>query len=88
MVCRLFPLIAQVDSLSWVGPLIQLASSGGFAGLAWYFVMYRMPEMEQRFISERKEWMGYMQRRDERFEAILERCIKCIEESNGHARRA
>lgn len=82
-------LIAQAaDPLSWVGPILQLVQVGGFGGLVWFFVYLRMPQMEQRFLDERKEWIAYMQKRDERFEGLLERCVKTIEESNGHARRS
>lgn len=89
-------LFAQVDT-TWVAPLIQLVNFGGFGALAWFFVYKRIPQMEQAALDERTLWMtclqqhddkflAYMQRRDERFESILERCIKVIEENN--ARRA
>jgi len=84
------PLIAQAtaDPFSWVGPIAQLATNGGAVALVWFLFSIRMPQMEQRFIEERKEWIEYMRKRDEKFEALLERCVKTIEESNGHARRS
>ena len=81
-------MLAETDVLSWVGPVVQLVQLGGFGALVWFFVWVRMPQMEQRFLDERKEWIAYMQKRDERFENLLERCVKTIEESNGHARRS
>jgi hypothetical protein len=81
-------MLAETDVLSWVGPVVQLVQLGGFGALVWFFVWVRMPQMEQRFLDERKEWVAYMQKRDERFENLLERCVKTIEESNGHARRS
>lgn len=85
----MFPLLlAEADAFSWVGPILQLVQFGGFGGLVWFLIYIRMPQVEQRHMEERREWMAYIQRRDEKFEGVLERCIKCIEESNGHARRA
>jgi len=76
----------QLDT-SWVGPLVQLVQLGGFGALVWFFVYLRMPAMEKAALDERDKWLIYMQRRDEKFEAILERCVKAIEE-NSHARRS
>jgi hypothetical protein len=84
------PLLAQAtaDPFSWVGPVLQLVQIGGFGALVWFFVYMRMPAMEKAALDERDKWMEYMQRRDEKFESLLERCVKTIEESNGHARRS
>lgn len=86
----MFPiLIAEVaaDTFSWVGPIIQLVQFGGFGGLVWYLLYIHIPQQAKAHLDERREWMAYSQHRDSRFEESLERCIKCIEESNGHARR-
>jgi hypothetical protein len=85
-------LFAQLDT-SWVGPVIQLVQLGGFGALVWFFVYNRMPGMEKAALDERNAWMtclqghddkflAYMQKRDEKFESLLERCIKAIEEGN------
>ena len=84
------PLLAQAtaDPFSWVGPIAQLGSSGFAVALVWYLFAVRMPSMEKLFMEERKEWIEYMRKRDEKFESLLERSVKTIEESNGHARRS
>lgn len=45
-----------------------------------------MPDVEKQFAAERESWLKYMRERDAKFEALIERTIKCIEESN--ARRS
>ena len=82
-------LLAQTEiaGMSWVGPVVQLVQLGGFGALVWYFVKFRMPAMEQAFSVERKEWLAYLAKRDEKFEMLIERTIKCIEEANS-ARRS
>lgn len=77
---------AEIANVSWVGPVIQLVQLGGFGALVWFFVKFRMPAMEKAFAEERKEWLAYLAKRDEKFELLIERTIKCIEEAN-NARR-
>lgn len=79
-------LIAQTEVTDWVGPLISLVQLGGFGALVWFFVWIRLPQLEQAALAEREKWLQYIQKRDEKFEALIERTIKCIDESN--ARRS
>lgn len=89
--------LAQIDT-SWVGPLVQLVQLGGFGALVWFFVYVRMPAMEKAALDERNLWMTclanhddkflvYMQKRDEKFETMLERCIKALEENAHNGKR-
>lgn len=91
-------LLAQIDP-SWITPVVQLVNLGGFGALVWFFVYVRMPAMERAALEERTLWMNclaqhddkfltYMQKRDEKFETLLERCLKAIEENNANAKRS
>lgn len=75
-------LLGQTTTVDWVGPVIQLTTAGGFGALLWFLVWKRMPEQEQAAREERKEWLSYMQQRDAKFEQLIEKCVRCIEESN------
>lgn len=35
---------------SMIDAIVNLATAGGFAGLAWYLIVYRVPEMQQQFL--------------------------------------
>lgn len=80
-------LLSQAElATDWIGPLIQLVQLGGFGAMAWFFVWIRLPQLERAALEEREKWLGYIEKRDEKFEALMERTIRCIEESN--ARRS
>jgi hypothetical protein len=79
--------LARAKSIkSWVGPVVQLVQLGGFGALVWFFVWFRMPQMERNALDERKEWLAYLHERDGKHEQLMERTIKCIEEANANAR--
>jgi hypothetical protein len=41
-------------SMDWVGPVINLVTTGGFGALLWYLVAKRMPEQEKTRREERE----------------------------------
>jgi hypothetical protein len=77
--------MTEVD-LAWIGPVVQLVQLGGFGALVWFFVWLRIPQMEKNYLEERSQWLRYMHERDSKFEALLEKAIQCIGESNARNR--
>lgn len=72
-------LAQQSFGADWVSPVVQLATAGGFGALVWYLIVKHIPSIEQRHIderrtdevrwqAERKEWLEYINKRDESFE--------------------
>jgi hypothetical protein len=64
------------DFTSWIEPLVQLATAGGFGALVWYLVVKHIPSIEERHQSERGEWLQYIQRRDDDFDEMYFICVK------------
>lgn len=72
-------MIAQMaGQLDWAGSLIDLATATGFAGLVWYLVVKHIPAIEQRHQSERSEWLEYITRRDQEFDALTREYLKSV----------
>lgn len=54
----------ESSQLPWVGPIIQLATAGGFGALVWYLVVKHIPTIEDRHKDERIEWHAAQDKRD------------------------
>lgn len=79
-------IFSQAD-ISWAEPLIQLATSTGFAGLVWYLVIKHLPSIAKQHEEERARWLAVMERRDDRFEKIVDTFSARIDECiTGHRR--
>ena len=82
-----FALIAQTaESLEWIGPIIQLVQFGGFTAMAWYLLAIREPKQAEAYRIERDKWLESQQKIADKFEVLVEKCIKCIEEANARNR--
>lgn len=62
---------ATVDGMAWVSPITQLVTAGGFGAFAWYLVIRHIPTIEDRHREERKEWLGYLSKRDSDVSALV-----------------
>lgn len=72
-------LLAQAD-IDWVQGVIQLATAGGFSALVWYLVIKHIPAIQSRHKAERDEWLHYIQRRDDSFDALVRENLSAIHE--------
>lgn len=80
-------LLSQTPAqLEWAGPIIQLVQFGGAIAMAWYLLVVREPKQVEAQRIERQQWLEAQMKIAEKFEALVERCIKCIEESNARNR--
>lgn len=77
---------ATVEAFEWVGPIIQLVQFGGFTAMAWYLLAVREPKQTEANRIEREKWLDTQQKIADKFETLVEKCIKCIEESNARNR--
>lgn len=64
--------------LDWAGPLIDLATATGFAGLVWYLVVKHIPAIELRHQTERSEWLAYIKGRDSTFEQLTREYLQSV----------
>ena len=69
------------SQLSWVEPIIQLVTAGGFGALAWYLVVKHIPKMEQRHREERKELVEALEKKDAQHDDNLEMFNKTVQRS-------
>ena len=60
----------QNDPTSWVSPIIQLVTAGGFGALVWYLIVKHQPAIDERHRDERAEWLEYIRKRDSDFEEL------------------
>ena len=45
----MFELLSQAENVADVQTWLQIATSLGFTGLAWYLIIYALPAMQKRF---------------------------------------
>lgn len=77
---------ASAEAFEWVGPIIQLVQFGGFTAMAWYLLAVREPKQSEANRVEREKWLEAQQKIADKFETLVEKCIRCIEESNARNR--
>ena len=54
-----------MESAAMIETIVQLATATGFAGLTWYLIVYRIPEMQRQFFDA-------LERQQERFTGLIE----------------
>ena len=72
---------SNTDAMSWVAPVIQLVTAGGFGALVWYLVVKHIPSIEKRHADERKEWLEKIEERDTKFEGMTREFITILAET-------
>ena len=70
-----------MQDLQW----IEFATTGGFLVLSWYLLVRHIPLIEERHRTERdqhqaerREWLEYIQRRDDNFERLTREHIESL----------
>ena len=74
------PADTAADSMSWVGPIIQLVTAGGFGALVWFLIVKHIPSIEDRHKVERGEWLGYIEKRDNSYEQLAKEHTEAVNE--------
>lgn len=95
-------ILSQTD-FGWLDVVSGLTASASFACLVWYFVVKHLPALDKRQAEERAEdakrheeertrWLAYLEKRDDRLDAIAnkfsDRIDACIAASRRRNREA
>jgi len=71
-------ILADDTTMSWVAPIIQLVTAGGFGALVWYLVVKHIPSIEKRHADERSEWLRHIDEKDKKFEDLTREFITVL----------
>jgi len=48
--------LTQTAEWTWVNPIVQLVTAGGFGALVWFLIVKYIPNQEERHKEERTTW--------------------------------